>query len=358
MRHVALPGCNKACPQPGFAEIFLARSSEMIRGTEAFQVECLGALNSEKRENSSMRTFVCSFVALLTLAVSFNPAPAQTAKPKAKKTSAFSWVNPLTPDKYPGLRHATFDSAKHDTKIGYCIYLPPGYDDAKNAEKRYPVVYYLHGGRPGSETKTAALATTMDQHIRSGAVPPAIYVFPNGGHVSHYNYPQLKSWGETAFFDELLPHIDATYRTIAKRQGRAVEGFSQGGRGTARYMFKHPELFCSCAPMGGGHQNEKRVQENNGDEGAYQFEPGNNTWDLASRYAAKPQPPLNILVVVGDKDMNYQANLDWMAHLKSLEIPYQQIILPNVPHSSRLVYEQAGLKIMQFHADNFRRAAE
>ena len=41
-----------------------------------------------------------------------------------------------------------------------------------------------------------------------------------------------------------------TYRTIAERSGRGIEGFSQGGRGTVRYMFNHPELFCSAAPGG------------------------------------------------------------------------------------------------------------
>ena len=66
-----------------------------------------------------------------------------------------------------------------------------------------------------------------------------------------------------AFIKELIPHIDKTYRTIASRKGRAIEGFSQGGRGTARHMFKYPELFCSVAPMGGGHQHEKRISENN-----------------------------------------------------------------------------------------------
>lgn len=304
-----------------------------------------------------------SIAALLGLCLAITPAVAQEkasvkAQKPAKQPGKFRWVNPLPEGKFPEVTHHTFFSKKNQADVGYCIYLPPGYDEPANAQKRYPVVYYLHGGRPGGETKTVGLAATIDQIMRSGAVPPAIYVFPNGGHVSHYDYPQIKSWGETAFFDGLIPHVDATYRTIADRSGRAVEGFSQGGRGTARYMFKHPELFCSCAPMGGGHQHEKRVSENNGDEGAYQFEPGNNTWDLAQQYAAKPQPPLNILVVVSDKDMNYEANLEWMAHLDSLKIPHQKIILADVPHNSKMVYEKAGKRVMQFHAENFRKAAE
>ncbi len=55
---------------------------------------------------------------------------------------------------------------------------------------------------------------------------------------------------------EVIPHIDKTYRTIGKREGRAIEGFSQGGRGTTRIMFKYPELFCSAAPGGQGAGEE------------------------------------------------------------------------------------------------------
>jgi endo-1,4-beta-xylanase len=275
-----------------------------------------------------------------------------------KKEASFKWVNPFPKGKYPGLQHSTFRSAANNVDVGYCIYLPPGYDDPANKDHRYPVVYWLHGGRPGGETKVISLTPHFDNAIKKGIVPPMIYVFPNGGVVSHYDYPKLKSLGETAFVKELIPHIDKNYRTIASREGRALEGFSQGGRGTARYMFKYPELFCSAAPMGGGHQHEKRISENNGDEGAYQFEPKNNTYDLAKKYAAESKLALRILVVVGDKDMNYQANLDWMGHLRSLKIPFEQRIIEGVPHSTGMVYERAGLEIMKFHAESFKKAAK
>lgn len=276
----------------------------------------------------------------------------------AKKEVPFKWVNPFPKDKYPGLRHGTFNSDSNNVDVGYCIYLPPGYDDAENKARRYPVVYWLHGGRPGGETKGISIMPQIHEAIKEAKVPPMIYVFPNGGAVSHYDYPKLKSLGETAFIKELIPHIDKTYRTIASREGRAVEGFSQGGRGTARYMFKYPELFCAAAPMGGGHQHEKRISENNGDEGMYQFEPKNNTYDLANKFAAESKSTLRILVVVGDNDMNYQANLDWMEHLRSLKIPFEQRIVKGAPHNAAIIYNRAGIEIMKFHADNFKTAAK
>lgn len=269
--------------------------------------------------------------------------------------NAFRWVNPLPADRTPLVKHGTYFSRLHDTKVGFYVYLPPGYDDEKKAEQRYPVVYYLHGGRPGGEHKSIRMADFFDEAIRAGRIPPMIYVFVNGGAMSHYDFPELKSFGESTFIQELIPHIDAEYRTIADRAGRALEGFSQGGRGTARIMFKHPELFCSAAPMGGGHQHEKHAAENDGREtGGVRFEPGNNTYDLARKYAEqKDEFPLKILVAFGKKDFNYEANLDWMEHLKQLHIPFEHAIAGDSPHSATECYRNLGDRVMAFHAANF-----
>ena len=77
---------------------------------------------------------------------------------------------------------------------------------------------------------------------------------------------------------------------------------------------------------------------------------------LARRYAADKQgTPVSILVAVGTKDQNYEPNLDWMAHLTKLGIPFEKIIVPDTPHSAREVYRKRGLDVMRFHAANFRR---
>lgn len=266
----------------------------------------------------------------------------------------FKWRNELPADKYPGLRHGSFPSAAMKVDVGYCIYLPPGYDDPVNKAVRYPVVYRLHGGRPGSEIGAVGITAFLDNAMRKQQVSPMIYVFPNGGVVSHYDYPSLKSLGETAFIKELIPHVDRKYRTIAARNGRAVEGFSQGGRGAARALFKYPDLFCSAIAVAGGHQHEKRIADNQGDEGKYQFEPGNNTWDLARKYADRAERSTRLLVVVGTKDMNHQANLDWMEHLESLKVPFARRIVEGVGHNSEAIQEKAGLEMMKFHAERFK----
>ncbi len=283
-----------------------------------------------------------------------SPLLAQDAKPgKQKKTPPpFKWVNPLPAQlKLPGVRHGAFTSPSMKIPVGYCIYLPPSY--AKETKRRFPAIYYLHGGRPGSETKSVRLAEPIDAAIRAGKAEPMIYVFVNGGAVSHYNYPQENSLGEDVFIKELIPHIDKTYRTIAARSGRGLEGFSQGGRGTTRIMFRHPHLFGSCAPGGAGHATEKRISEEGGRESArLKFAPGYNTYDLARAYAKNPTPKLNILIHVGTRGFNYQNNLAYMKFLDELKIPYQKLIVEDAPHSSRIIYKKSGLLLMRFHARN------
>ena len=315
-----------------------------------------------------MSRHVMFFAILVSAAFFAAPAHSQqtpknaAAKPQQKKKKParpFRWVNPLPNGQYPGVKHGVFRSKLVNTDVGYCIYLPPGYDSPQNAQRRYPVVYYLHGGRPGSETKSVSLSTYLHKAMSSGDVPPAIYVFVNGGEVSHYNYPQKNSPGEDVFIQELIPHIDRTYRTISQRRGRALEGFSQGGRGTARIMFKHPQLFCSAAPGGGGHATEKRISESGGAESlTLKFAEGYNTYDLARKYAAHKQPPLKILIFVGDKGFNYENNLEYMKFLDSLKIPYERLIVPDAPHSAKIIYEKQGPTIMNFHAKNFRQAGD
>ncbi len=96
----------------------------------------------------------------------------------------FRWVNPL-PDgeTCEGVRHATFTGPSMGLPVGSCIYLPPRYDQASDADRRYPVVYDLHGGGPGDERTSVrgGLASVIHDAIANGDVAPAIHVFVNGG---------------------------------------------------------------------------------------------------------------------------------------------------------------------------------
>ena len=302
-------------------------------------------------------------VLLLLLSGSTNQIAQAQGKKKQKSDAPFRWVNqPSKAYEDVPIQHKTFRSQSMGADVGYCIYLPPDYEKSERTGKRYPVVYYLHGGRPGSELKSVGLSVFIEKAIRSNRIPPMIYVFINGGPMSHYDYPQLENGqGESVFIEELIPHIDSAYRTIASRKGRGIEGFSQGGRGTTRIMFRHPELFCSAAPGGGGFATEKKISENDGHESdRVVFAEGYNAYDTARLYASsekQKQYPLRILIHVGTKGFNYENNLEYMKFLNQLGIKFEKLVVQDVPHSAHKIYERKGDALMKFHAQNFSDAS-
>lgn len=273
----------------------------------------------------------------------------------------FQWVNPFPSgiEIPPGLSHETFLSSSLNHEVGYALFLPPQY--ATETDKQFPVVYYLHGGRPGSESRSLYLTPHLYKAMRNEETPPAIYVFVNGGVISHYNYPALNSMAEDLFIEELIPHIDDNYRTVADRSGRALQGFSQGGRGATRLMFKHAELFSSAAAGGGAYSIEKQISENNGVEfdtrmpnpQRLDFGDGNDAYTLAKEYAESEGLELEIALWGGTAGFNYDSIIDYMVYLDSLDIDYKSYFVGGVPHNPDLLYEAIGVELMNFHANAF-----
>jgi enterochelin esterase-like enzyme len=143
---------------------------------------------------------------------------------------------------------ASFRSATLGEDISYNVYLPAGYEASA---ERYPVLYLLHG-RGDSMAAWTRMKGTLDALIADGDIPPLIAVMPDApwsNRASYYvdsAYTKPDSPGrpvETAFTKDLIQHVDATYRTVAERGGRAVAGYSMGGYRAIRYSLAHPQLF-------------------------------------------------------------------------------------------------------------------
>ena len=129
------------------------------------------------------------------------------------------------------------------------IILPPEYE---TSGKRYPVIYGLTGftGSGLSMLNFAAwqpnLPQRIDRLMSEGKLPPAIYVLPDcftryGG--SQYLNSIAIGRYEDYLIDEIVPHIDQTFRTA----GRGVFGHSSGGYGALMLGMKHPEVFGAVA---------------------------------------------------------------------------------------------------------------
>lgn len=139
---------------------------------------------------------------------------------------------------------AEFNSPTLQRSWTYNVYLPTGYDT--NSKLRYPVMYLLHGndGARNDWPVKGNLLQTADQLIQSGQIPPAIIVMPDAGTTW---YVDLKEKMETAFFNDLVPHVEGKYRTLKTRDGRVIGGLSMGGYGALRYVLKYPEKFQAAA---------------------------------------------------------------------------------------------------------------
>ena len=175
---------------------------------------------------------------------------AQKAKKQSNQTNADDmWVTSPVPELPANVTHHTFTSASMKRDVGYCLYLPPGY--AKDEKRRYPVIYHLHGAG-GNETRSVYSASVLHEGILAGKLPEMIMVFPNGGRSTMYqDSGDGRFMAETMMTQELIPHIDTTYRTIADRKARCIEGFSMGGRGSTHLAMRFPELFASLFNQSG-----------------------------------------------------------------------------------------------------------
>lgn len=131
---------------------------------------------------------------------------------------------------------------------GINVLLPDSY--GANPSRRYPVMYLLHGGLQDFRK------FDFEDDIRGlTAGKDIIVVMPDGGAAGWYCDPVSSLTGnrnwETFHIKQLIPWVDANFRTYAEADGRAVSGFSMGGFGALKYMTKFPHLFSSVGSHSG-----------------------------------------------------------------------------------------------------------
>ena len=96
--------------------------------------------------------------------------------------------------------------------VGYYIYIPDLY--YQETQKNFRTVYYLHGGRPGNEARSVLISNFIDKLQESESLDSALYVFVNGGELSHYNSEELASFGEDVFIQEFHKESACTIRFL------------------------------------------------------------------------------------------------------------------------------------------------
>lgn len=152
-------------------------------------------------------------------------------------------------------KNKLIESSILKTKVKYSIFLPASYEE--ETSKKYPVVYFFHG-LGESNSKDWTKYTNVIESLEKSGLQEMIYVFPNGSNSYYcnrydgsYNYMDM-------FVEELVPYIDANYRTVADKQHRALTGYSMGGFGAMAMAIRNPETFGMSAPMSLSLYNNER----------------------------------------------------------------------------------------------------
>lgn len=160
---------------------------------------------------------------------------------------------------------ASIQSPVLGKQLAYRVYLPPGYDDPRFAGARYPVLYLLHGAPGGKNdwVDGASANQTADALIKMRRIRPVIIVMPDGSlgdprHDTQWgNSPVTGERVEDALIQDLIPAIDATYRTLPNKDDRAIGGLSAGGYGAVNIALHHPDEFTVVFSMSGYYLPEQ-----------------------------------------------------------------------------------------------------
>ncbi len=145
-----------------------------------------------------------------------------------------------------------------DNRIGlspersHRVYLPPSY--TTSPDRRYPVVYFCHSSfwSPGQAVADGNLQHQIEAGFARGDTAEFILV------IGDYTGPTTGSLYENSgtsgrwldyTVEELVPFIDQTYRTLPRRESRALTGDFWGGRGALALAMSHPDVFGSAYAM-------------------------------------------------------------------------------------------------------------
>ena len=153
------------------------------------------------------------------------------------------------------VQQVLFPSKSTNTSRRAFVYTPPDYD--KDWSKRYPVLYLQHGwGEDETAWSNQGHANLiMDNLIAQGRIRPFLIVMTYGmtndvriGGMANFSIDPF----ETVLIKELIPYVDANFRTLSDQPNRAMAGLSMGGMETKSITLKHLDTFSHIGLLSGG----------------------------------------------------------------------------------------------------------
>jgi Predicted esterase len=265
---------------------------------------------------------IASLIPLAALAQSPS-APAATETPRPRREVIWNNI-PAQP--HPLVSHHDFHSDAMQRTVGYTVYLPPSY--ATDTDRRFPVLYFLHGAGGNENADGPGFASIIDRLIRAGRIPPVVCVFPNGGMSGYRDNPETGINVETMITKELVARIDKNYRTLPRRESRVIGGFSMGGGGSLRLALTYPDLFSAAASWAGSVANRRT---------------GELPPELNLDLLRAQEPTVRLLMIVGYEDeIALAGHLPFIDLLREARYSFTFRTLRGVPHNLGRYYELTG----------------
>jgi endo-1,4-beta-xylanase len=284
-------------------------------------------------------------------ASAFQKQPEKKARPKAE------WVDPIKFEPN-GAKYKTFTSKVLGAEVSYLVYLPPDYEQQTQS---YPVIYWLHGLGGNQRGGASLFVPHVDSAIRKGSLPPSIVVSVNGMVDSFYcDSVGGKRPVESVIIKDLIPHIDQTYRTVARREGRVIQGYSMGGFGAGHLGFKYPELFGTVVVDAGALIGEPALKGPNlsglfkdmFDDDLERFQAEHPT-QVVTKNAAQVRNKMRIRIGVGKDDWLLVRNRELHELLDRLKIEHEYEEVPGIAHNPAEYYKKLGAEGLALHRKAF-----
>jgi S-formylglutathione hydrolase FrmB len=267
----------------------------------------------------SLTTLSLAAAMLLSAGLIFSQAPATLGAGKGKgglKASTVPFKGKLEKITVHGKSlegNLEGDSADRDV----FVYLPPSY--ASQPNRRFPVVYFLHGYGIGAEpyVNMMTVPQSAEAAVAAGAkemilVHPDSFTVHNGSMYS--NSPTTGDW-ESFMAEDLVAYIDSHYRTVANRASRGLAGHSMGGYGAFRIGMKFPHVFSSLYPMSSCCLSNNPNSGLGGAANAKGKAGGGTTPALAAAWSSNPNnPPTYYDLPVKDGEYNAAVGAKWYAN--------------------------------------------
>jgi enterochelin esterase-like enzyme len=286
------------------------------------------------------------------------PGPGSSGPEPEWVTAAVNAVN---------VQRILFHSEAIGREVSAHVYLPDAY--ATDPSRRFPVLYWLHGGGGSVTQGIPFLADFFHQGMARGDMESTIVVFPNGLPMGMWvDSKDFRQPMETILMKELVPHVDQRFRTVGAREGRVIEGFSMGGYGAARLGFKYPETFGGISILGAGPLQLDFLGEGPRSSlarrqellevvygGSLEYFQAQSPWRLAEALAENdpPGPGVPVRLVVGEQDELLEINRRFHQHLRTLGIPHDYRELPGVGHSPPATFQAMGPDHWAFYRQVF-----